>query len=114
MVDLGLLTDISVRLLRLPSPEEIVQENQGGEIIPRSILAAKFEGTSYLLCALGDGSLFYFTISSVEGGGLALGDRMKVTLVTQPTSLAKFSTGAVTNVFACSDSSSVYTSLLLS
>ena len=34
------------------------QEALGGEIIPRSVLFAEFEGTSYLLCALGDGHLF--------------------------------------------------------
>ena len=33
------------------------------EIIPRSILMTQFEGTNYLLCALGDGSLFYFILN---------------------------------------------------
>ena len=36
---------------------------------------AVFEGTPYLLVALGDGSLFYFTINPVTK---ALGDRKKV------------------------------------
>ena len=62
------------RLIKLPSLEEITKEYLGGEIIPRSILMAKFEGTNYLLCALGDGSLFYFVVNS--SGHLA--DKKKV------------------------------------
>ena len=99
VASIGLWTDISVRLLRLPSLEEITKEYLGGEIIPRSILITKFEGTNYLLCALGDGSLFYFVVSSTG----TLADKKKVTLGTQPTVLRKFRTGAVSNVFACSD-----------
>lgn len=99
VASVGLWTDISVRLIKLPSLEEITREYLGGEIIPRSILTAKFEGTNYLLCALGDGSLFYFVITSAG----TLSDKKKVTLGTQPTVLRKFRTGSVTNVFACSD-----------
>merc|ERR1712241_688699 len=50
-------------------------------------------------CALGDGSLFYFTMSS-QG---CLTEKKKVTLGTQPTVLRKFKTRSTTNVFACSD-----------
>ena len=64
VASLGLWTDISVRLIKLPSLEEITKEYLGGEIIPRSILMTKFEGTNYLLCALGDGSLFYFVVNA--------------------------------------------------
>jgi len=99
VASLGLWTDISVRLVKLPSLEEITREYLGGEIIPRSILMAKFEGTNYLLCALGDGSLFYFIVTSSG----TLTDKKKVTLGTQPTVLRKFRTGSVSNVFACSD-----------
>ena len=52
-----------------------------------------------MLCALGDGSLFYFTMSS-QG---CLTEKKKVTLGTQPTVLRKFKTRSTTNVFACSD-----------
>merc|ERR1719186_1967742 len=99
VASVGLWTDISVRLIRLPTLEEITREYLGGEIIPRSILMAKFEGTNYLLCALGDGSLFYFLLTA-QG---TLTDKKKVTLGTQPTVLRKFRTGSVSNVFACSD-----------
>ena len=99
VASIGLWTDITVRLVKLPSLEEITKEHLGGEIIPRSILITKFEGTNYLLCALGDGSLFYFVVSSAG----TLTEKKKVTLGTQPTVLRKFRTGAVSNVFACSD-----------
>ena len=46
----------------------------------------QFEDTNYLLCALGDGSLFYFVLN----GQGALTDKKKVTLGTQPTVLRKF------------------------
>nr|CAG4638924.1 EOG090X00HD [Daphnia magna] len=70
----GLWTDISARLLKLPTLEEFHKEPLGGEIIPRSILMALFEGTPYLLVALGDGSLFYFSMNPVTK---LLGDRKK-------------------------------------
>ena len=59
----GLWTDISVRLFKLPTLEELAKESLGGEIIPRSILMTQFEGSNYLLCALGDGSLYYFVLN---------------------------------------------------
>ena len=31
------------------------------------MLLAVFEGTSYLLCALGDGSFFYFILDAMKG-----------------------------------------------
>ena len=50
----GLWTEISTRVLSLPSLETLHTEMLGGEIIPRSVLMATFEGTPYLLCALGE------------------------------------------------------------
>ena len=76
----GLWTDITVRLFKLPSLEEIAKEPLGGEIIPRSILMTQFEGTNYLLCALGDGSLFYFVLNSqaISTGSSWLTEKKKV------------------------------------
>ncbi|XP_061415888.1 DNA damage-binding protein 1 [Lethenteron reissneri] len=96
----GLWTDISARILRLPSFDTLHKEMLGGEIIPRSILMTTFEGAHYLLCALGDGALFYFNLS-VDSGYLS--DKKKVTLGTQPTVLRTFKSLSTTNVFACSD-----------
>lgn len=100
LVAVGLWTDISVRVLTLPNLEEINKELLGGEIIPRSILMTCFEGSTYLLCALGDGSMYYFTLNKQNG---VLTDKKKVTLGTQPTVLRTFRSLSTTNVFACSD-----------
>ncbi|KAG8190009.1 hypothetical protein JTE90_000108 [Oedothorax gibbosus] len=96
----GLWDDISIRILNLPSLEEIHKESLSGEIIPRSLLTTTFENIHYLLCALGDGSLFYFTLDPQTW---TLADKKKVTLGTQPTVLKTFRSMATTNVFACSD-----------
>ncbi|XP_072033765.1 DNA damage-binding protein 1-like [Amphiura filiformis] len=96
----GLWTDISSRILKLPSLETMHVEMLGGEIIPRSILMTTFEGQHYTLCALGDGSLFYFQLD-VDTGYLS--ERKKVILGTQPTVLKTFKSLSTTNVFACSD-----------
>ncbi|XP_012275586.1 DNA damage-binding protein 1 [Orussus abietinus] len=96
----GLWTDISVRVLTLPGLQEINKELLGGEIIPRSILMTCFEGNTYLLCALGDGSMYYFILHKQNG---ILSDKKKVTLGTQPTVLKTFRSLSTTNVFACSD-----------
>uniref|UniRef100_A0A8C5BL77 DNA damage-binding protein 1 n=1 Tax=Gadus morhua TaxID=8049 RepID=A0A8C5BL77_GADMO len=71
-----------------------------GQIIPRSILMTTFEGSYYLLCALGDGALFYFGLDLQTG---LLRERKKVTLGTQPTVLRTFRSLSTSNVFACSD-----------
>ncbi|XP_023704861.1 DNA damage-binding protein 1 isoform X1 [Cryptotermes secundus] len=100
IVAVGLWTDISARILRLPGLEEVNREFLGGEIIPRSILMTCFEGLNYLLCALGDGSMYYFSLNKQSG---FLSDKKKVTLGTQPTVLRTFRSLSTTNVFACSD-----------
>lgn len=45
------------------------------DIIPRSILMTTFEGHHYLLCAMGDGQLFYFSYAPATG---YLSDKKKV------------------------------------
>ncbi|XP_073430013.1 DNA damage-binding protein 1 isoform X1 [Dendrobates tinctorius] len=97
---IGLWTDISARILSLPGFQLLHKEMLGGEIIPRSILMTSFENSHYLLCALGDGALFYFSLNTETG---LLSDRKKVTLGTQPTVLRTFRSLSTTNVFACSD-----------
>ncbi|KAK6294784.1 hypothetical protein J4Q44_G00356140 [Coregonus suidteri] len=96
----GLWTDISARVLKLPCFTALHKEMLGGEIIPRSILMTTFEGSFYLLCALGDGALFYFGLDLTTG---VLSERKKVTLGTQPTVLRTFRSLSTSNVFACSD-----------
>ncbi|MQL89140.1 hypothetical protein Taro_021718 [Colocasia esculenta] len=96
----GMWTDISVRIFSLPGLDLITKEHLGGEIIPRSVLLCKFEGVSYLLCALGDGHLFNFLLNMTTG---ELSDRKKVSLGTQPITLRTFSSKDTTHVFAASD-----------
>ncbi|TDG48387.1 hypothetical protein AWZ03_005132 [Drosophila navojoa] len=100
LVAVGLWTDISAVILSLPDLETIYTEKLSGEIIPRSILMTTFEDIHYLLCALGDGSMYYFILDRTTG---ILTDKKKVTLGTQPTTLRTFRSFATTNVFACSD-----------
>ncbi|XP_031549547.1 DNA damage-binding protein 1-like [Actinia tenebrosa] len=100
MIGVGLWTDISIRVLRIPDLDSLYVEMLGGEIIPRSILKTSFEGIHYLLCALGDGTLFYFNMDPHNG---VLSERKKVTLGTQPTILRTFKSLSTVNVFACSD-----------
>ncbi|CAH2046047.1 unnamed protein product, partial [Iphiclides podalirius] len=100
LLGVGLWTDISVRVLRLPDLRELHAEKLSGEIIPRSLLISELEGVCYLLCALGDGSMFYFTLDRGSG---ALANRKRVTLGTQPTVLRSFRSLSTTNIFACSD-----------
>ncbi|KAB0803831.1 hypothetical protein PPYR_00801 [Photinus pyralis] len=100
LVAVGLWTDISACILKLPDLAEVYKENLGGEIIPRSVLMTTFENHTYLLCALGDGSMFYFSLHRESG---VLTDKKKVTLGTQPTALRTFKSLSTTNVFACSD-----------
>ncbi|KAK9886320.1 hypothetical protein WA026_015830 [Henosepilachna vigintioctopunctata] len=99
-ISVGLWTDISVRILKVPDLSEVTKEYLGGEIIPRSVLMTCFEGHSYLLCALGDGSMYYFLLNKVTG---TFTDKKKVTLGTQPTVLKTFRSLSTVNVFACSD-----------
>lgn len=100
LIAVGLWTDISVTILKIPTLEILNNEKLGGEMIPRSILMTNFEGINYLLCALGDGSMFYFTLNPNDA---VLKDKKKVTLGTQPTILKTFRSLSTTNVFACSD-----------
>ena len=56
----GLWTDLSVRLLMVPTLAELTLEPLGVDVVPRSLLFATLEARDYLLCALGDGRLMGF------------------------------------------------------
>ncbi|CAI5964736.1 unnamed protein product, partial [Closterium sp. NIES-64] len=96
----GMWTDMSVRVLRLPGLEEVHKEVLGGDIIPRSVLMCCLEQVPYLLCALGDGHLFNFHLDRETG---QLSDRKKVSLGTQPMTLRTFRSRDAMHVFAASD-----------
>ncbi|CAD5226395.1 unnamed protein product [Bursaphelenchus xylophilus] len=74
--------------------------NLPGKVLPRSILLTKMDNVIYLLVALGDGTLFYYSVDPVTG---ETADVKKATLGTQPSRLRKFLARNVVNVFACSD-----------
>ncbi|GJP48061.1 hypothetical protein CLOM_g7334 [Closterium sp. NIES-68] len=96
----GMWTDMSIRVLRLPGLEEVHKEVLGGDVIPRSVLTCCLEQVPYLLCALGDGHLFNFQLDRESG---QLSDRKKVSLGTQPIALRTFRSRDATHVFAASD-----------
>jgi len=100
IVAVGMWTDITVRLLSLPSLEILVKENLGGEIIPRSVLLISFEDIDYLLCGLGDGHLCTFVYDRELH---QFHDKKTITLGTQPLLLNTFRSGGAVNVLVSSD-----------
>ena len=100
LVAVGLWTEISIRLLRLPSLETATTELLGGGVIPRSVLISLFDGQPMLLCGLGDGQLFTFLLDSETAG---LTERKKISLGTQPIVLGKFTSNSTEYVFAACD-----------
>lgn len=96
----GYWTDMSVAIRSLPDLREVVKQKIAGEMLARSMLIYSVEDIVYLLVALGDGTLHYFQIDMTTG---ALIEPKKATLGTQPTTLKKFTSRGMRNVFACSD-----------
>lgn len=97
---IGLWTDISVQLLTLPQFDKVFTQPLGGDIIPRSVLMVEMGSIYYLLCALGDGCLYYYTLDPHTG---QLGNSKRVILGTKPVILRLFESGGTSHVFACSD-----------
>ncbi|KAI1706295.1 mono-functional DNA-alkylating methyl methanesulfonate n-term domain-containing protein [Ditylenchus destructor] len=84
----------------VPEIRVICEERLSGDVLPRSVMIVNMESIIYLMVALGDGTVYYFRIDSESGN---LTEQKKVTLGTQPTTLRKFTTKGIANVFACSD-----------
>ncbi len=97
---IGLWTDISARIVKLPSLEQVTKELLGGEIIPRSIMLTAFDNVPYLLVALGDGHLFNFLFNNSTA---ELTEKKKISLGSQPIHLSTFKSNGKSNVFAASD-----------
>ncbi|KAF8072489.1 DDB1A [Scenedesmus sp. PABB004] len=87
-------------LLALPGLTPLVTQPLGGEVIPRSVALAEFEGAAYLLCGLGDGQLHNWRLAPETA---ALSEHKKVVLGTKPILLSAFSSGGQRHVFAASD-----------
>ncbi|KAI6221851.1 DNA damage-binding protein 1 [Aphelenchoides fujianensis] len=88
-----------------------------GDVLARSMVLTRMEGTLYLLVALGDGTLFYFHVDEQTG---ELSEEKKTTLgschspppsphssarlqAPGPMRLKRFNARSHTNIFACSD-----------
>ncbi|CAI5722603.1 unnamed protein product [Hyaloperonospora brassicae] len=96
----GLWTDFSVSVLRLPVLEKLTTDSLGTDLLPRSVLCNTFEGKDYLLVGLGDGSLVNYELNVEQG---TLGTRKRVSLGSQPLTLSTFRSKNMTHVFAACD-----------
>ncbi|KAG1687986.1 hypothetical protein DVH05_004505 [Phytophthora capsici] len=96
----GLWTNFSVSVLKLPTLEKVTTESLGTDLLPRSVLCNTFEGKDYLLVGLGDGSLMNYELNVEQG---TLGTRKRVSLGSQPLSLSTFRSKNMTHVFAACD-----------
>jgi DNA damage-binding protein 1 len=96
----GLWTDVTVRMLHVPSLREATCESLGGDTLARSVRFAVFDAQPYLLVGLGDGHLVNYEMDASSG---ALSQRKKVALGTQPITLSTFDVNGVTHVFAACD-----------
>ncbi|KAI9905788.1 hypothetical protein PsorP6_013830 [Peronosclerospora sorghi] len=96
----GLWTNFSLAILKLPTLETVMTEALGADLLPRSVLCNTFEGKDYLLVGLGDGSLLNFELNLGHG---QLGPRKRVCLGSQPLSLSTFRSKNMTHVFAACD-----------
>eukprot|EP01105_Mastigella_eilhardi_P017926 TRINITY_DN4133_c0_g1_i1.p1 TRINITY_DN4133_c0_g1~~TRINITY_DN4133_c0_g1_i1.p1 ORF type:complete len:1128 (+),score=278.84 TRINITY_DN4133_c0_g1_i1:36-3419(+) len=94
----GLWDDFSLRVLRLPSFEQVCSAVLE-ETVPRSVLLAKFEDVNYALAGMGDGHLYSFVLDLEQQ---QLRERKKLMLGSSPVQLCPFH-ARPTTVFACSD-----------
>lgn len=100
LLSVGFWFNMDIVIFELPALREIYRETVPSDMIPRSIITAKFEDNHYLLCALGDGSVFYFNLNPSTG---KLSNCKKVILGTYETILRPFKSQSTTSIFACSD-----------
>jgi len=80
------LWNVSFILYSMTDSTEIEILSIGEEVMARSILLTQFEGSKFLLCGLGDGSLISYKFDDHA----ALQDRKKIIIGTKPISLRSF------------------------
>jgi len=100
LLSIGFWFNMNIVIYSLPDIKELYREELSSDMIPRSIITAKFDDNYYLLCALGDGSVYYFNLDPLTG---SLSNCKKVTLGTYETILKPFRSQSTTSIFACSD-----------
>ncbi|KAJ3010234.1 DNA damage-binding protein 1a [Thoreauomyces humboldtii] len=96
----GLWTDMSIRLLELPSLREMDKQVLDEEMIPRSVLMVTLGGIDFAMAALGDGHLFTFHCDLHTG---KFGERQNASLGSHAVGLRTFQSGGEMCVFAASD-----------
>ncbi|KAA8497681.1 DNA damage-binding protein 1 [Porphyridium purpureum] len=90
----GLWTEVSVRVLALPSLELLHLEKLKGETIARSVQLAHMDGVNFVIVAIGDGYLIAYRLEfAASDGRVALLDQRKISLGSQPASLSLFRAG---------------------
>mmetsp|Transcript_40860 Transcript_40860/g.102893 ORF Transcript_40860/g.102893 Transcript_40860/m.102893 type:complete len:1012 (-) Transcript_40860:694-3729(-) len=92
--------DVSVGLFSIADWRLLATEELGGEAHPCSVLMTTIQSHAYLMCAVGDGHLFNF---SLDTSAYALSDRKKLSVGSQPISLHKFVSKGEPCVFAACD-----------
>lgn len=117
LVAMAMWTDATVRLLALPSMEEVCRFPLHTDIQARDVLLVSLEnvgGTSldrkknedsahYLMLGLGDGTLLIYSVSLVDGGVPTVETYRKATLGTKSLSLTAFRRAGRNGVFACGE-----------
>ncbi|CAF4245853.1 unnamed protein product, partial [Rotaria sp. Silwood2] len=112
---IGLWTQISVWICRLPTLDILHQESLTSDTLPRSVAMITFDGQPYVFVSLADGPIVYYLLDIEHG---LLYERKKVPLGTKPTTLtichhtdlSSTSNNSRTVLFACSDHPSVISS----
>lgn len=109
----SLWTDISVRVLEVPTLKEVAQEQLAGTIQARSVKIAQLEGREVLFAGMGDGALVSFEIGAgtSESVPIVLTGKKQTAVGTQPIVLNTFDSAEGTHVFvACDRPTVVYSS----
>ena len=104
----GMWTETTLRIYKLPSLELAGTELLGGDFIARSVLMVAYDCTTTLFCGLGNGQLLTF---SIDTNAASLRERKTVSLGTQPILLRAFRARGNIHVFAgCDRPAVVYSS----
>ncbi|CAF0914954.1 unnamed protein product [Adineta steineri] len=110
---IGLWTQISIWICRLPTLDILHKELLTSDTLPRSAVMITFDDQPYVFVSLADGPIIYYLLNSEQG---LLYERKKVSLGTKPTTLTicqhtdLFNSSTVSSrtvLFACSDHPSV-------
>ncbi|CAH8852959.1 unnamed protein product [Trichobilharzia szidati] len=110
IVAVGLWLGHGLALLKLPNLELVHEEplpettaSTGTALLPRSVLIAQLEDMAYLFAAMGDGTLYFYTIDP-SGGHIRLRDAKRVIAGTGPSMfLRQWRSQRKVNVFVCSN-----------